>query len=51
MESHGGMVSTGKLVHNSPTAILPAVIWWQAGGMGERNEYLALKSIFVHISK
>jgi hypothetical protein len=54
MENHGGMMSTEEhswLVYQSPLAILPAVIWQQAGGMDERNENLALRSTCVHICK
>jgi hypothetical protein len=42
MNNHGGMISTEKnpsVVHRSCLAIPPAVIWQQAGGTGEGNEF------------
>jgi hypothetical protein len=55
MENHGGMTMSTEescwFIYYSSLAILPAVIWYQAGGMGERDENLVLLNIFVHTCK
>jgi hypothetical protein len=52
MENHGGMLSTEEIswfVHQSSLAILPAVIWQEAGGSGEGNDEFGLAKYFLFI--
>jgi hypothetical protein len=49
VENNGGMMSmieNSPFVHQSSLAILPAVIWQQAGGTGEGNDEFGLAKYF-----